>query len=633
MIHGIETQKAKGISFLHEHPGTATENGFIVPHHHFVKATDSPLALSIVGELMSFPIFARPCPQTPRHGFVDSRVIDSVEQLIALSKETMKEDKKAEIALTKTIFADYNAVVANGILSIGPGNDGATAGKNTVSIHINSRIMADDLIPSDIVTAEQESYYEFVYADKTAYLVQLRSGPQIQGAGGNFVPEETVVKAVLNVEQFKKEVPPELELLEWEKLIEELKDTEGLVVDHCGGSMGSHFAVHAIANNIPVVFTRGVKVGETLEQEGDKQEINVKAFKQGFQDSISGDLLDGSYESFTTIKDNLKKAAQVAIAFLHNYGSFTFHDPAESRLAGVACGFFCRVGTALAAGEARHKQVFSGSRQEVYFDAWKSKQGSLPSTLFKALDAFMNKTWGGAYGGPNWAACSESVRQIWNAAVAGDTSKAITELNKGINLAHNGGWWFNKVMQQSDMTKAATNPGSYATRLAPLMHQAIKSKPVKDPLFQGAHIFAEIAKPEQLAVKEDAILPTFAPKLPKLPKAKKLKPEKIKQIQIRPMDGSIVKIQVQGIGQHQSFTFPATTQKEGGYFRKDIAMLWNVALTEKSMAGSSDAKYAPLEIKDDGWVYLGVNKVIGKNKLMGLLNGTLLPTDANKVAA
>jgi hypothetical protein len=83
-------------------------------------------------------IFARPCPKVPRHGFVDSRVISNKEELKSLYKEVLKEDPQGEIVLTNFLDnAVCNAVLTTGgTISIGPGHNGATAGKNSFSFPV-----------------------------------------------------------------------------------------------------------------------------------------------------------------------------------------------------------------------------------------------------------------------------------------------------------------------------------------------------------------------------------------------------------------------------------------------------------------------------------------------------------------
>ena len=82
-------------------------------------------------------MFARPCPVRPRHGFVESRLVHNRAQLLGVWKEATQEDPEAEVILMPFLKAKGNAVVTAKMIAIGPGHDGATAGKNCLEIPIS----------------------------------------------------------------------------------------------------------------------------------------------------------------------------------------------------------------------------------------------------------------------------------------------------------------------------------------------------------------------------------------------------------------------------------------------------------------------------------------------------------------
>src|ERR1035437_7070023 len=131
MEYGAKTQKAKGIFAI----------------NHF-KALEN---LSFMGKAVEhtwkpikFPCFARPCPKRPRHGFVDSKVVNNPEEAAELIQKTLEIDPDGEVLFAPILDATYSAIWTPGLISIGPGNDGATAGKNSFALKVENT----DWVPS-----------------------------------------------------------------------------------------------------------------------------------------------------------------------------------------------------------------------------------------------------------------------------------------------------------------------------------------------------------------------------------------------------------------------------------------------------------------------------------------------------
>jgi len=130
----LRTQKAKGISFLEQNRTAANAFGFTIPDHYVYDLSSSNYLSKLPP---AFPIFVRPCPIVPRHGFVDSRVCINLEQLLTVFEETEKVEPDAEIILVKPVNAIYNAIIANNVITLVSGNDGATSGKNCSFLYLN----------------------------------------------------------------------------------------------------------------------------------------------------------------------------------------------------------------------------------------------------------------------------------------------------------------------------------------------------------------------------------------------------------------------------------------------------------------------------------------------------------------
>ena len=143
-------------------------------------------------------LFARPCPTTPRHGFVDSRQVRTYSELVQVWEETMLADPKGEVILMPFVAAKWSAVVTEMSMAIGPAHDGATAGHK-------SRILALAGLSidwaKDYVLEGEVPYIETVSTvSEDGYLinklVQVRSGPPTKPPG-DWVPKD--VKAALAI--------------------------------------------------------------------------------------------------------------------------------------------------------------------------------------------------------------------------------------------------------------------------------------------------------------------------------------------------------------------------------------------------------------------------------------------------
>ena len=132
-FENIKTQKAKGILYGINHILDFYRNPmwqhFNMYTHVHIYSKDQ------IDTLGHYKYFARPCPLIPRHGFVDSRPVKNKADIKKLFDEIKAQDPDGEMILGPYFDkVDYNAVLVNsGMLSIGPNNDGATAGKSSIS--------------------------------------------------------------------------------------------------------------------------------------------------------------------------------------------------------------------------------------------------------------------------------------------------------------------------------------------------------------------------------------------------------------------------------------------------------------------------------------------------------------------
>lgn len=202
-----------------------------------------------------YPLFARPCPITPRHGFVDSRIVHNEAEAEAVYAEARAADPQAEMILMPPLTARHSGIMTGNAVSYGAGNDAATGGKEVVTVQTPG-------IPSDflgwatkahhglspLVQIKDHPYLEIVEHHGANVAVQLRDGP-IPPTTRNYIPGGLLTYSDQQLIQ-----DGGMDLLEWEKLTAQFKASGKRAIYWAPGSaLSSHYAVHCILNEIPVI--------------------------------------------------------------------------------------------------------------------------------------------------------------------------------------------------------------------------------------------------------------------------------------------------------------------------------------------------------------------------------------------
>jgi hypothetical protein len=392
--------------------------------------------------------FARPCPPSPEHGFVESRVVKSMEELEALRLETLAANADSEIMIVPLVNAKRNAVWVPALLTVGPGHDGATAGKSTVSLPLagKSGLTHDTLTAAKIDPETQDPYIEAVYNDHWT-LTQLRAGPKVPvGAAPDYVPEPTTVVDVIKTSGE--------DLLAWAKIVKSLKGKSGSVVWHPGGSITDHFSVHCRENGVPILTTFEPVIGQVLEP-SPVPPLDPEAILAGL---AVGDAL------------NMHKAwggskGWICLALIALHNSAVLRGP-DSFWIGLGAAAVMKLGSAALRGEARHAHSLPGGmkgRPDAY-KFYGSKSLSVHRAGLSRVTQILTYGFGDpeghhAYGGKNWGLCGAGLIPLFNATrkLAQDrsveaASEVILALNIAINQAHNGGWWLNKFIDAAAYT-------------------------------------------------------------------------------------------------------------------------------------------------------------------------------------
>jgi hypothetical protein len=412
--------------------------------------------------------FVRPCPKTPRHGFVDSRYITDETEAAKIIEETRQADPDAEIISMVRFTPAYSGVWTEGKLTIGPGNDGATSGKDTITIPIAGSVIAPEKfsIMCELAGITDSAYIELLWNNTdishngnynkiyTPVYVQLRDGPKLP-ITTDFIPEEFVVKSIVLAEG---------SLLEWEEKVKTFEP--GTVVYHPGGSLSSHYSVHCVLNKIPVLISKKPKVGEKVRPSSNQNFIlDPEKVKQGFVYSLTDNI---SYMLAT-------------YAMLVGCHSISEWVGKEDFLLGFCLGCAFRLTVIAGIAEYRHYnkiKTLSKERSLVYDDLWEK------TALFKTRHMFLealaefkkgNKPGAGGIGGIKWYDYGVHALNIINYLISNDILKAFEVMNTLINAVHNGGWGFNKFADASTLDDAASSPAIIMMKVAPAFYKAKQS--------------------------------------------------------------------------------------------------------------------------------------------------------------
>jgi hypothetical protein len=459
-----KTQKAIGI--LEALPEFRNSNRmldyiFEFPHHELIKNVKDINKIAFSDD---WHRFARPCPMRPRHGFVESRIVSNKNELLKLFKEVKKQDRRGEI-LVGTAYKNvlYNAVlVSSGLLSVGPGNDGATGGINSLSFPVAPITFKKNIIDVAQIKNNEGVYLESNKIDKSCggwQIVQMRGGPATENNSNDFIPKTIIVKQI---------VEPDNNLLVWEKKVKDFDD--GTVVYGAGYTLASHAAVHCILHDVPFITTKKPCIGDILKSTENKKPkaiLDRENFKRGVTIALR------------LKQDSMYNSLLFCLSVLHNWAYLCKSSTADY-LIGAASTILATVGTALCFGEHRHIGDTCGERSDIYGRVIKNNIQHLYD-LPRIFHDFYSEDCENGFGGIPWANCTWYSNAIWSSVVNIYNGKShnisdreiinlIEYVNRTLNLAHNNGWWFNKVISKEYMDFAADNPGLAAFGIAEIFY-------------------------------------------------------------------------------------------------------------------------------------------------------------------
>lgn len=408
--------------------------------------------------------FARPCPTVPRHGFVDSRRFSHDVELRGIWRDTLAADPNGEMLIMEAIDAECSAIYSPGGMFYGPGNDGATAGIDSHSVFLPTHEANPDLLARAGIKEGDSPYFELVWpkGDNKPKLVQLRGGPKIESAV-DYIPYD--------ISAISKIVIAKGVGLEWEDEIARQAQTpealqRQLVVYDSGGNQASHYAAHCKVHNIPYVASFEPEIG---------MPISCNIDKDLQEDAFDIDRVMLGLHTGIEVDVPMRGAVNAMLLGLHTFGS-NVHIHSRDFNLGVAAAICMRLGSAASLGEYRHHMKNNSLNRAQIFDKVWDNFFLHQKRMTIATRSFFNSRWRSGYGGPKWGECAINSVYLWLEALeflkdpnSQGVKHILTALNRAVNVAHNGGWLFNKFTNARYLDEAGRGEPRAFVRAIPTM--------------------------------------------------------------------------------------------------------------------------------------------------------------------
>lgn len=468
-----KTQKANGVYAIATGRGPAGESASWSSR---IAKKSKLLMWEVEGMIPHFPLFARPCPIKPRHGFVESRVVNNSAEVFQVVRETLEQDAEGEVILAPVIDACWSAVATENSVSIGAKNDGATSGKALLTLPLMRQGYSGAVKFSQWGLASTDSaYFEFVHDNDCLHLVQIRGGPSIPAGAKNYIPEAVKVQKVIRPGY------PLPSLLQWEKTVKTEGKTPGSVIWLPEMSLASHWAIHGIQNNFPVYTGEDCPIYKSLEPES-------PVIPEPSKDELKDLARQMEEVEFNWPYPRPTEALKLTLLVFHNSLLWPW-GPKENKLRAHGVMAAAALGTVACLGELRHwnregpgkagislelslpflaKHNESIQRDAVYDYSLLNLTWDQLGPLWAPMrEGFNHPLWYGNYGGKKWATCtrkSEALNKRIQIFKKGPTSlrwrRVIAALNDLLNVAHNGGKLFTKWLSLEMMNVPYSFPSS-----------------------------------------------------------------------------------------------------------------------------------------------------------------------------
>jgi len=293
-------------------------------------------------------------------------------------------------------------------------------------------------------------------------------------------------------------------LLEWGKQFKKLGKDEhktGIILHLKNGSLSSHYAIHAIQQNIAVWTGADIpKRGQMLEPCGDKRLLWTVKNKKDFHNWVAYWDRTPLTSFFTQMKNKSQEEHGCTYPYNHEAARYmiataiatihasTFWDdrPLYIALRAFAVVTLCKYVIAACCGELRHwngcgpgssmgeteefpwddigeyKRNLDG-RSAIYYNCFDVSLKDLEKFAPILYRDFSHEGWtiddGGSYGGPKWANCADKAHQLIMYINKGHHYGVLHErANVLLNTVHNGGKILTKWIDDIHMDIIAEAP-------------------------------------------------------------------------------------------------------------------------------------------------------------------------------
>ena len=497
-IKGIKSQKARAL-FTHR----SAHEMYVIPKDWnplkmaLVNISDNVLQVVSAGKHMKYPCFLRACPETPRHGVIESIKCDNEEDLISkfeyLSGVMKEHDPDGCMILMPFVDAAASCVMAlshpevdadgltvmipdeetgmdkpkmfQGYNIMGVGHDGITAGHGfnlAFPLRVNEH-SKDNMIMNSLSYAPTHHELEFVFTQLQDHrdrgvldlpkmnhrLTQIRGAPSHTPV--NPPPEGVdtigmIPQGELIVKDFI--VMSGLESVPWlEENITPEKCPDGFMVVEPSGSRLSHIYAHCRGVGVAYAITPSVTVGDRwveasagwVVMDNDNKFEPKPYAPYAYLDDFRRGLDDGN--------TYWRKQQGWFSTFFHQWVSLPLSKPQHvAYLAGMFCAWLPKAMLALGLGEMRHAR---GLKSNANAELFATMTACVGSNVWKKITntPYLDSTRSHYY------AAISHIKVDW-----GDTAKLLRFLDKhfkaGWSSSYDGVKWGESMQKGAEVCDA-----------------------------------------------------------------------------------------------------------------------------------------------------------------------------------
>ena len=396
-LNAVKSQKAAAIfDYVKYYESWTIERNWKSPRAVPLLLDDLTIHAKSAGNIMGFPCFLRTCPETPRHGVLESVRCDDESSLVSeferLRDIMLEEDPNGCLMLMPFVSATNSSVVAlshddfQGYTIFGTGHDGVTAGHGR-QIAFPLRANNNDARTLNVMSRSPASHeLEFVFkvddnrdrglsalaeASQT-WLTQIRGCPEHTPV---FPPPEGVdtIGMVAAGEVIIKDsiTMTGLEEVAWlEENITKENCPDGFFVVEPNGSRLSHIYAHCRGVGVPYGIVPSVTVGDRWVEAAPGWIVLDNDHKFEPKPYAPLAFIDDFMRGLESGNLHWRKQHGWLATFFHQWVSLPYSKPQDvAFLAGHFAAWLSKAITALGLGEMRHGRDKKRNMLGAYFAA------------------------------------------------------------------------------------------------------------------------------------------------------------------------------------------------------------------------------------------------------------------------